>query len=188
MKMMKSNYTLAQVAAIYCVYKCITPYHTVSCCTCGRTIEITSFEDCYAVYGHYIARSKAPKIKYHPANAYPQCPSCNMQISSSIDNAYDNFINFNFGTSFKEQLMQDDTFNDTEYAKNWYLVELSKLAQKYTELNDIFVDIVTGEFKEIEVKENSIEEQWQTFSVTFKQDLDTITNFLKSEPIEYERF
>lgn len=186
---MNNKYTLAQLAAIYCVYKDLDKRtHTVNCCTCGKTLYIEQIEDCYGLYGHYIARSLEPKLKYHPNNTFAQCPNCNMQVSGNIDIAYDNYIRYRFGENFKQKLLVDDSFKDIEYAKQWYITELIKLSQNFTELSNIILDKETGEiFDNIKDTKNPIEEQWDTYSVTYRQDLDILTKTLGVEPIEYER-
>lgn len=187
---MNNKYSLAQLAAIYTVYKDLdAKTRTVNCCTCGDSLHIEQIEDCYSLYGHWIARSIEPKLKFHPDSTFAQCPWCNMQVSKTVDDAYDKFIEYRFGKNHKQDLLQDDRFNDLEFAKQWYIQELIKLSQKFPELQIIVLDSNTGEiFDIIEIIENPIEEQWNTYSVTYKQDLDELTRILGTEPIEYERF
>lgn len=111
-----------------------------------------------------------------------------MQVSGNIDIAYDNYIRYRFGENFKQKLLVDDSFKDIEYAKQWYITELIKLSQNFTELSNVILDKETGEiFDTIKDTKNPIEEQWDTYSVTYRQDLDILTKTLGVEPIEYER-
>lgn len=188
-----NEYSLAQLAAIYTVYKDIDNTRTVYCCTCGKPIHIETFEDCYAVFGHYFSRSQHPGLKFHPNNIFVQCPVCNMNFSSSVEAAYKQYMIYRFGKNIDEQLLQDEKqgkFRDTNEIKNYYVGEIIKLSQKFKELADIVVDNSTGEVisnSDIQESLNYIEEQWNNYSVTYKQDLDELTRLLRLEPIEYER-
>lgn len=186
--MSKNKYTLAQLAAIYTTYKDLDiGTRTVNCCTCGRSIHIENIEDCYNIYGHFIPRSVEPKLKYHPKNTHAQCISCNMQVSKQIDFAYDRYMKFRYGEKIISELKADDSFANLEYAKQWYVFELIKLSQKFPELSNIVVDETTGELLDVVDIEDPIQEQWDTYSPTYKQDLDELTKLLGTEPIEYER-
>lgn len=186
---MKGKYSLAQLHAIYCVYRDLDPgTRVVNCCTCGCSLHIEQVEDCYGVYGHFVERSLEPKLKFHPLNAFPQCPNCNMNASSSIKTKYEDYMKYRFGSNIKTKLLQDDRFNDFEFAKQWYIRELIEKQQIFPELASVTVDIATGELFDVEEIENNIEKQWNTFSKTFKQDLDELVRILGTEPIEYERF
>lgn len=186
---MNNRYSLAQLAAIYTVYKDIDPgAKNVYCCTCGRALHIESIEDCYSLWGHYLARSIAPKLKYHPDNAFAQCARCNMQCSGNIDRAYDEYIKRRFGNNHVSKLISESN-RDEEYYKQFYITEIIKLSQRYNELSEIVLDSTTGEIKEdlgVE-SENNIAQQFDTFSPTFRQDLDILTQAMQTEPIEYER-
>lgn len=183
-----TKFSLAQLHAIYCVYRDIDFAHNVRCCTCGKSMHIEQVEDCFNLYGHYLSRSQYPHLKYHKDNAFPQCPNCNMSVSSSIDNKYAEFINYRYGEGFTEKLKQDNSFSDKNKALQFYVVELLELSQRHPELYSALVDANTGEVIEIQnVVENPIQEQWETYSPTFRQDLDEITRLLGTENIEYER-
>lgn len=189
--MSKKNYTLSQLHAIYIVYRDLdVGTRTVNCATCGKTLYINNIEDCYLYYGHRIARSIEPKLKYHPLNAFPQCINCNMQVSSSIDKAYNDFIVYRFGKDITNDLLQDNRFIDQNYAKDYYINRLLELSNKFPELKDILIDYSTGSLLDTVEKDidNSIIDQWFTYSLNYTQDLDYITNFMKTEAIEYERF
>ena len=188
--LLNNKYTLAQLAAIYTVYKDVDyRTKTVNCCTCGKSLHIEQIEDCFPLLGHYIPRSVEPKLKFHPNNIFAQCPFCNMQVSKVVDDAYDNYICYRFGKEFKLNLLADDSFKDLDKAKQWYINELCKLSQKFEELRTVVLDIDTGEIlDDVTSIENPIEEQWDTYSLTYKQDLDELTKVLGTEPIEYERF
>lgn len=186
-----NNLSLAQLHAIYTVYRDLDKNKkTVKCSTCGKIIHIESFEDCFNVYGHYIDRSLQPEIKYHYLNAYPQCPLCNTQTTENIRKNFDNYISYRFNTNpeqFKHNLIIDKRFNDYTFAYNFYVKELINLYKDFPELSQIIVDINTGAIIENNY-DSEIEEQWDTFSTSYKQDLDTLTKLLRMENIEYERF
>lgn len=187
---MNNKYTLAQLAAIYTTYKDLDfNTKTVNCCTCGKSMHINSVEDCFNIWGHYIPRSKEPKLKFHPNNTFSQCPQCNMQFSQEINKAYDNYIIYRFGKDIKEELQKDSSFADVKYATSFYINKLLELAQQFNELYTVVVNTETGEFfDKVDIIEDPIVEQWNTFSINYKQDLDTLTKLLNTEPIEYERF
>lgn len=185
-------FSLAQLHAIYTVYKDLDKNkRTVKCATCGKTLNINSFEDCYNIYGHYIDRSLQPEIKYHYLNAYPQCPSCNTNTTSDIKNKFDDYIKYRFNVSnineFKKELISDKRFNDYNFAYNFYIKELLNLYKDFPELYEVILDVDTGAIVETKY-ESEIEEQWDTFSKSYKQDLDTLVKLLNMENIEYERF
>lgn len=189
--MNNKNYSLAQLAAIYTTYKDLDKNHCVNCCTCGKTIHIQQIEDCYSLYGHFHPRSTHPQLKFHPYNAYAQCCLCNMSVSSDIDNKYKNYMQYRFGSDYDEKLFKNyEIYLDLEYTKQFYIDELIKLSTYFPELQAIFLDYKTGEvLQNINVQkiESNIESQWETFNVTYRQDLDNFTRELKTEPIEYER-
>lgn len=118
-----------------------------------------------------------------------------MHISSSsisdVDKQYDDYMMYRYGyTDIKSKLKEDDSFADLDFAKQYYVLELAKLTKQYPELQDIVIDVDTGELlvDNIVIEENPIEKQWNTYSQTYKQDLDSITRVLGVEDIEYERF
>lgn len=180
-----SKYTLAQLAAIYTVYKDLDAgTRTVNCCTCGKSIHIEQIEDCYNYYGHYIARSLNPKLRYNPYNTYAQCVSCNMDVSNKdIDSAFDDYVVKRYGSDFKTKLQADDKDYDIDFYKG----ELVNLSTTFPELKD-----VVGMSKETKQQDtqtsNDIIKQWNTFSNTYKQDLDELTKLMRTDNIEYERF
>ena len=91
------------------------------CCTCGKPIHIETFEDCYAVFGHYFSRSQHPGLKFHPNNIFAQCPICNMNFSSSVEAAYKQYMIYRFGEDINKQLLQDEKqgkFRDINETKN----------------------------------------------------------------------
>lgn len=191
--MSSNKYTLTQLAAIYCVYKDLTKQHTINCCTCGKLLYIEQVEDCYAFYGHYLARSIYPKLKLHPKNTHAQCPACNLNFSTQIDNRYKKYMHYRYGDDIDDILKSEqDVFGDNNKTKNFYLEQLVFLTQKFPELYDVVLDTNTGELLDnysiAYGSRNDIEKQWDTFSKTYKQDLDTLTHTLRTEPIEYERF
>lgn len=186
---MNSKYSLAQLAAIYTAYKDLDPkIRTVNCCTCGKSLYIGSVEDSFIYWGHYVPRSIAPKLKFHPLNTHCQCVKCNMQVSKDIDEAYDKYMIYRYGENIKETLLHDEDFDEEDYAKNWYFVHIVELSQKFPELEQVVVDTSTGEVLSVVEIEDKIQEQFETYSRTFKQDLDELTRLLGTEPIEYERF
>lgn len=187
--MSKNEFTLAQLHAIYTVYRDLdSGTRTVNCCTCGKSIYINNFEDCYAVYGHYVDRSIAPNQKYNPFNAYPQCPQCNLNTTDKIKEAFKNYVIYRLGYDPESKIKNDKYYNYSEqYYKQYYLTELKKLSEKFSELTEIFTDLEEKtEEKEKTITDNIIH-QWGTYSDTYRQDLDTITKMLNTEPIEYER-
>ena len=102
---MKNNYSLSQLASIYCVYKDLSvTTRTVNCCTCGKSIQITSPEDSFSLFGHYIPRSVSRKLKYHPQNTHSQCSSCNLNTTLNIDNSYTNYMIYRYGENIKNEL------------------------------------------------------------------------------------
>lgn len=187
--MSKNKYSLAQVNAIYCVYKDLNPNtHTTSCVTCGKSIHIDSFEQCFSLYGHYIARSLEPKLKYHPLNTHCQCANCNMYETPTVKKAYDDYMVFRYGENIKNKLLAEEPKTEQEY-EQFYLNELVKLSTKFPELIEVICDSETGEVYNFEDKlDNNIEQQFKTFSVTYKQDLDELARALGTQPIEYERY
>lgn len=184
------KYSLSQLAAIYATYKDLNPKtKTVRCCTCGKTIQINCFEDCYKIWGHYIARSLEPKLKYHPNNTFAQCSSCNVfSDSNEMQEKYDKYMSFRFGSDIKQKLSESEPQTE-EYYKNFYTIELLKLSTTFPELKEIFIDETTGEVVDVTElpEENSIEKQFNTFSPTFKSDLDVLCRALNCEYVEYNR-
>lgn len=187
---MKNKYSLAQLAAIYCTYKDLdVKTRTVKCCTCGKTIQINSFEDCFNVYGHFIDRSLEPKLKYHPLNAHSQCVSCNIYANPlEMQHKYYNYMIYRYGNSIKEDLLNAEEKTEEQY-KEFYVIELIKLSIKFPELTDIVVDKSSGELLyPVDTSiENDIEKQFNTYSPNFKFDLDNLCRVLNSEYIEYQR-
>ena len=95
-------------------------------------------------------------------------------------------MKYRFGDSIKENLLSVEA-KDEEYYKNFYTVELIKLSNKFPELLDVVVDKNTGEIRNNSLIKNKIEEQFDTYSPTFKSDLDTLCKCLKTDFIEYNR-
>lgn len=182
--MKKEEYTLTQLAAIYTVYKDINLNRTINCCSCGKTIFINSLEDCYNYFGHYISRSKEPKLKLNPYNIHAQCVNCNMNPTKQTKTNYDNYMIYRYGKDIKNKLLNDDSV----YGLEFYMIELYKLSDKFFELKSIFNSDSNRKFIEEYNDCNDIEKQWNTYSITYKQDLDVIARALNlKENFEYER-
>ena len=190
-----NSYTIPQLHAIYCVYRDLDPAtRTVQCCTCGKVLHIEQVEDCYAYYGHFIARSTEPKLKYSPINAFPQCIQCNVSCTKTIDDKYKEYIQYRFGdidSYISKMYSEADKF---VYDEDFYVHELIKLADKFPELISVIDQTYVKAKNNSSVEkdnsdeaEKSISEQWNTYSNTYKSDLDTLTKILGTEPIEYER-
>lgn len=184
---MKTNYSLSQLASIYCVYKDLSPLtHSITCCTCGKIIHIEQIEDCFNLWGHYIARSVNRNLIYNPINSHAQCINCNV-INQGMYNEYKRYMQYRYGENIENILLNAD-IHDNEYYKNFYITELAKLSSVFPELLNIIVDVNTGEILPTQqVFENSIENQFYTFSSTYKDDLDTLCKILKVNFIEWER-
>lgn len=182
-----SNYTLSQLASIYCIYKDLSPLtHSVRCCTCGKNIIINSIEDCYNFWGHYIERSVEPKLKYHPLNSHAQCIMCNVQ-GKGMPIEYNKYMIYRYGDNIREQLLTSNKENE-QYYINLYTTELIKLSTIFSELIDVVVQKQTGEILSSVKQENSIEEQFNTYSPTFREDLDLLCKNLGSDNfIEWEK-
>lgn len=186
-----NKYSLAQVHAIYCVYRDLNPRtKTVNCCTCGKTIYITSFTDCYSVYGHFIDRSVEPKLKYHNLNAYPQCSNCNTNLMNTKEGKqkYLKYILYRYGRDISEELKQEEQKTE-QYWLEFYKNRLLELISVFPELTDIVVDSNTGEVYDNNIiSDNCIEQQFNTFSKQYKSDLDSLCRALKlDEYVEYNR-
>lgn len=184
------KYSLAQLAAIYCVYKDLDPItKTISCCTCGRLIHINVPEDSYAYFGHYIPRSKNRNLIYHPKNTHAQCPACNMHTTKEISDSYDHYMMYRYGKNIKNDLMSiSKTYTEDEYA-NYYINLLLQLSNNFPELLSILTNFDTGEVLESQDvrKNNRIENQFYTYSETYKDDLDRLCKILNVKNIEWER-
>lgn len=195
MKKMKSFmnkvYTLNQLAAIYNVYKDIDfRTKTVSCCTCGKNIKITQLEDCYNLWGHFVPRSIDRGLIYCPENSHAQCPECNVFINNShIQNKYTEYMIFRYGKNYKtlfEAFKQKQL--DTQQIKDFYVERLLSLLNEFPELSEcIGVDLQTGEVKDTIYYSNNIENQFNTYSKHYEQDLDTLCKILRTEYIEYNK-
>ena len=189
---MNNNYTLSQLASIYCIYKDLSPTtHTVNCCTCGKTLYIEQPEDCFNYWGHYINRSISRKLIYHPQNSFAQCINCNVYNNGNkiIEEKYNNYIKYRYGNDFKNKLLASEEKTE-DYYKTYYINELLKLSQKFPELIKLLADSNTGELicnVNIKTYNNDFEEQFSTFSVSYKSDLDILTKQLNTNPIEWER-
>lgn len=188
-----TGYTLAQLAAIYTVYKDLDDTHVIRCCTCGKAITIEQLSDCYPLFGHYISRSIAPHLKFHPNNIHAQCVICNMSTDKSIDKAYDAFMEQKYGVGYYDRLYDDYSYRDLDKAACFYKTSLLALIDKFPELKSIFLSsIEEGNEKLITAKENGnstndLLKQFKTFRHSFRQELDELTKILHMEPIEYER-
>lgn len=190
---MNKNYSLAQLNAIYCVYKDLNLNHIATCVTCGKSIYIDSFEDCFNLFGHFIPRSVEPKLKYHPKNTHCQCPLCNLNETEEVKTKYKQYMQYRYGKDIEQELLNYNPKTEQQYIE-YYTEELLKLSAKFPELLDILVDKTTGEVLEnikvdngIDTINNNILKQFYIFSVTYRQDLDTLCKILHTKPIEYER-
>lgn len=185
------QYSLNQLAAIYTVYKDLSPTtHTINCCTCGKSIEIKQVEDCYNLFGHFIPRSVNKKLIYYPDNAFAQCSNCNVYQNGNaeIDERYKKYMFYRFGNNIVEKLNKVEQ-QTKEYYYELYTNLLLQLIPEFPELADVVIDKSTGEVIYAQITyNNSIEQQFNTFSKTYKQDLDTICKVICSEFIEYQRF
>lgn len=184
------KYTLLQLAAIYTVYKDLDPItRTVNCCSCGRLIHIDFPEDCFAYYGHFIERSIKRNLILLPENAHAQCVMCNMHTTEEVRKNYHNYMKYRYGDDIKNKLMNyDKIISDSEW-KDFYIKQLLKLSNKFPELiSSVLVNEDTGELIEsTDVIENSIEKQFNTYSKTYKEDLDRLCKILDTKNIEWER-
>lgn len=189
---MKNSYSLAQLNAIYCVYKDLNPdTHTIACVTCGKSIHINNPEQCFELYGHFIPRSVSRKLKYHPLNTHCQCSLCNLNETQQVKLKYQEYMKYRYGNNIEQELLNSEEKTE-DYYKEFYIEELLKLSSKFPELVEILINTNTGELVNVTIDDNdysnNIEKQFHTFSVTYKQDLDSITKILNTQPIEYERF
>ena len=82
----------------------------------------------------------------------------------------------------------DKVVSDSEW-KDFYIKQLLKLSNKFPELiSSVLVNEDTGELIEItDVIENSIEKQFNTYSKTYKEDLDRLCKILDIRDVEWER-
>mgnify|MGYP007106418237 CR=1 FL=1 len=186
---MNVKLSLSQLAAIYAVYKDLSPAtRTVRCCTCGKSIHIEQIEDCYSVWGHYIPRSIARCLIYNPLNSHAQCIDCNLYADpKTMQLHYDDYMKYRYGSSVKELLFSENNQQTEEkYNSEYYMIELLKLSSKFPELAELLIQQDTGEIKEI-CSENSIEKQFNTYSRSFKDDLDVLCRTLQTDYIEYQR-
>lgn len=186
---MNEKYSLAQLNAIYCVYKDLNPEtRIINCVTCGKSIYIDSPEQCYSLYGHYIPRSVEPKLKYHPWNTNCQCPQCNTNETQQIKDSYRKYMTYRYGMDVDSKMKADAIKTDEEYV-NFYIEQLIQLSSIFPELLNIVCDGETGEIKDIATAEveNKIERQFHTFSKTYRQDLDILSKQAGANNIEYER-
>ena len=191
--MIKKEYSLSQIAAIYCTYKRLNPgTKIVHCCTCGKSINISSFDDCYNVWGHFIHRSISPYLIYHPLNSNPQCVSCNMQYNEDISKSYEKYMIYLYGKDIKNKLLDEESeyrFKTNDELFDLYEKLLHNLEGIFPELSNLFYNDKNNDSKcELNYYSNSLEQQFNTYSKTYKQDLDILTKALATEPIEYERF
>lgn len=186
---MKQNYSLAQLASIYCVYKDLSPLtHNTVCCTCGKTIHISQIEDCYNYWGHFIPRSINKNLIYYPNNSFAQCITCNVYSNGSknIEEKYSKYMLYRFGKDIFNELKQVKQ-QTQEYYREWYINNLIKLISKFSELSEVVLDTETGEVNYTPYFNNDIEKQFYTYSRTFRQDLDIICRTLKIKSVEWER-
>lgn len=186
---MKQNYSLAQLASIYCVYKDLSPLtHNTVCCTCGKTIHIAQIEDCYNYWGHFIPRSINRNLIYYPNNSFAQCVTCNVYNNGNkhIEEQYIKYMQYRFGKEIFDELKQVKQ-QTHEYYKELYINLLIELIPKFSELSEVVLDTKTGEVDYDLNFNNDIEKQFYTYSQIFRQDLDTICKALKIKPVEWER-
>ena len=181
------QYSLKQLAAIYATYKDLDPNtHIISCCTCGKRIHIEQVEDCYNLWGHYLARSISRKLIYHPQNSHCQCSECNIQNKGMLQ-SYDDYMIYRYGKNIKEKLLNSENKTE-EYYYELYTNLLLELTWQFPELADIIINKLTGEVIYTQTTyANEIEQQFNTYSKTYKQDLDIICKTIGSEFIEYQR-
>lgn len=182
------KYSLSQLASIYCVYKDLSVSHIINCCTCGKSIYIRQVEDCFSLWGHFIPRSHNRNLIYHPKNSHAQCVNCNVyRNDKDTYNKYENYMIYRYGKDIVSKLLSyNKNYSEEKYLK-FYIDELVKLSQIFSELIDIVIDKNTGEILHNFLIENSIKKQFYTCSSTYRQDLDTICRTLETEYIEYER-
>lgn len=188
---MSKKYTLAQLNAIYCVYKDLNPEtHIANCVTCGKSIFIEEPEQCFNLYGHYIPRSIEPKLKYHPLNTHCQCQGCNLNETQQVRNKYRCYMLYRYGNDIDSKLKSAEKKSEEEYV-DFYVKELIKLSNKFPELLSIVCDEDTGELYDVATDDNSdvnnIEKQFHTYSVSYRQDLDMLSKIAGASNIEYER-
>lgn len=186
-----NKYSLAQLNAIYCVYKDLNPEtHVATCVTCGKSIFIEEPEQCFNLFGHYIPRSVEPKLRYHPQNTHCQCQACNLNETQQVRDKYRNYMIYRYGNDVDRTLKTSDVKTDNEYI-DFYVSALMGLSEKFPELLHIICDKSTGEVYDIktekENKINHIEQQLHTYSITYRQDLDTLSKAVGASNIEYER-
>lgn len=184
--------SLNQLNAIYCVYKDLNPRtRIIRCCTCGTPITINSYEDAYQLYGHFIPRSIKPNLINHPDNSHAQCPNCNVYSdnSSIINTNYDRYMIYRYGEGIKERLLAINDVPDKDYYINYYFNKILVLSTIFPELSEIVVESSTGEVRDsfAITQTNAIELQFDTFSKTYKADLDTICKAIGAEYVEYEK-
>ena len=183
--------SISQLHSLYCVYRDLDiGTKTVNCCTCGKLIHIDEPQDCFQYYGHYIPRSVSRLLKYHPYNAHPQCLQCNLNETIDIRKNYDRYMIYRYGKNIKDKLLSiNQTYTEDQY-KEYYINELLKLTCNFPKLAKLLIDDDdTGEIINFtQIHENDIEEQFYTFSQTYKQDLDKLCKMLKVKNfIEWER-
>lgn len=187
-----NKYSLAQLNAIYCVYKDLDPEtHVANCVTCGKSIFIDEPEQCFNLFGHYIPRSVEPKLKYHPQNTHCQCQGCNLNETQQVRDSYRKYMLYRYGNNIDDILKNSDKKSEEEYI-NFYVSELIKLSDKFPELVPIVCDETTGEIYDVDVEKgdtimNSIEKQFHTCSASYRQDLDILSKATGASNIEYER-
>lgn len=192
--MKNKTYSLAQLNAIYCVYKDLNPEtHTINCVTCGKSIYIEEPEQCFNLFGHYIPRSVEPKLKYHPQNTHCQCQNCNLNETQQVRDRYRAYMIYRYGNDIDDVLKSSEVKTDDEYIE-FYVNELVKLSAVFPELLPVVCDTDTGEVlynvsmsPDDNHKENNIEKQFHTYSISYRQDLDTLSKAAGASNIEYER-
>lgn len=192
--MAAKQYSLAQLNAIYCVYKDLNPdTHVATCVTCGKSIYISDVEQCFELYGHYIPRSLEPKLKYHPDNSHCQCKDCNLNETAEVREAYEQYVCYRYGKNKHQQLKQSSSISDSEWLK-FYIEKLTKLSDTFPELIDVIIangnndNVNNGKIIATTTSvNNDIAEQFRTYSKTYRQDLDDLSKALQANFIEYER-
>ena len=104
-----------------------------------------------------------------------------------MPNEYDNYMEYRYGSSIKSELLAEPEISLDQY-KDFYIEELIKLSNKFPELNDIVINKNTGEVYTDLKESNPIETQFNSYSPTFKSDLDFICKSINSKNyIEWER-
>ena len=186
----KYNLSLDQLAAIYTTYKDLDPYtRRVYCCTCGRSIKVTSIEDSYKLFGHFIPRSINRNLIYYPYNIHVQCYNCNMNSNNIIHDKYKNYMIYRYGEDIFSILNTVVSRSD-EFYRKYYIYKLYYIISKnFKEIYDMFFNNSRFQMNIRKFEDNLSYQFFNSYSATYEQDLDNICKLIGSkEFIEYERF